>query len=589
MGLYDDRLAELDEVRSERTSERRSSFRLQESRRTSTDVQSLLFERSEGWTSSKAKSWATSHGYRAGKVDVTDRYIRVPQFDSEGFAVKRTVPFGRGIRAVVAREGRSMAKVVKARRKKKKSASPKRSKRPRRRAKPAAKRTATRRKRRKPAVAKAPRRRKPRRARRAKRAVREVVVAAKRTRKKRRRTTRKVRAWNGQPASHAKAAKKGWRKRKARRASATVTPRKKRRKTAKRRSPKRRKKMSEATSVVMAPRRKKRRKSRKSKRARETSSIVAAPRRRKHRRARASVRTGRRMFAPSNGGRGMTARELATVVFTGTLGFLAADGIDRFLATYNPTAAPPTNKFTSPGAGTLANTLNIAARPNWQRYTAGGLAVVAPALGAAYTRGMTRASLEGFALGAGISFVKTLVQNLVMPLFVGKDNSPADLQKSVIARLYPAEVAASINMKAAQTQVASATSGALSGAPQQLGVGDVGPFALAGDSPYPNVDQALRYAVTGVHDYPTQQNVWGTGNPLAGPGNDYPTASQALRAATGIVGGDEAPWSPAAPPGVGPGPQAGKDCGCVGDDVGNPFLGFVGGESEDSPILINGD
>ena len=67
------------------------------------DVQSLLFSR-DTWTVSKAKAWAKSHGYRYGKVDVTDQYIRIRQFDPKGVKVKRTIPFGRGIRAVVARE-----------------------------------------------------------------------------------------------------------------------------------------------------------------------------------------------------------------------------------------------------------------------------------------------------------------------------------------------------------------------------------------------------------------------------------------------------------------------------------------------------
>ena len=37
------------------------------------EVQSLLFSRAEGWTTSKAKQWAKSHGYKHGKVDVTDQ------------------------------------------------------------------------------------------------------------------------------------------------------------------------------------------------------------------------------------------------------------------------------------------------------------------------------------------------------------------------------------------------------------------------------------------------------------------------------------------------------------------------------------
>src|SRR5208337_1920074 len=49
-------------------------------------------------------AWAKSHGYKFGKVDITDQYIRIRQFDPKGLKVKRTKTLGRGIRAVVARE-----------------------------------------------------------------------------------------------------------------------------------------------------------------------------------------------------------------------------------------------------------------------------------------------------------------------------------------------------------------------------------------------------------------------------------------------------------------------------------------------------
>src|SRR5579871_6668811 len=68
------------------------------------DVQSLMFSRADGWTVSKAKQWAKSHGYKHGKVDVTDQYIRLRQFDPKGLKVKRTKTFGHGIKAIVARE-----------------------------------------------------------------------------------------------------------------------------------------------------------------------------------------------------------------------------------------------------------------------------------------------------------------------------------------------------------------------------------------------------------------------------------------------------------------------------------------------------
>jgi hypothetical protein len=69
----------------------------------SMQVQSLLFPR-EDFTTSQARAWARKHGYRAGKVDVTDQYVRLRQASPETFRLMRTVPFGEsGIKAVVGR------------------------------------------------------------------------------------------------------------------------------------------------------------------------------------------------------------------------------------------------------------------------------------------------------------------------------------------------------------------------------------------------------------------------------------------------------------------------------------------------------
>ena len=114
MGLYDDRLADLSESRRPRGA-RRQVFRPRptpivtrpEASRKPMRAQSLLFSRDAGWTPSKAKAWAKAHGYKYGKVDVTDQYVRIRQADPKGSKVKRTVPFGKGIRAVVAKEKRS--------------------------------------------------------------------------------------------------------------------------------------------------------------------------------------------------------------------------------------------------------------------------------------------------------------------------------------------------------------------------------------------------------------------------------------------------------------------------------------------------
>lgn len=273
------------------------------------------------------------------------------------------------------------------------------------------------------------------------------------------------------------------------------------------------------------------------------------------------------------------------------LGFVMADGLDRLLATYCPTdATKPTDKFTSDGAGTLANTLNIASMPNWKRIAAGVGVTAVPAIGSMYVKGsMAKGALEGMALGAGISAFKTFWNTVLMPLLIGKDTGTAALQKSYVARLYPSEVAAHINKKQAPS-----SAGVLSGAPQ-TGVGDVGPFALAGDSPYPSAGQALRDA-TGVHGDSPYADV--SQALRAGVGGDsmYPSAAQALRNATGLhagpspTGGPDSSWSPGPPPGVGPGPQAqpNNDCGCVGDPTIG-FAGFLGDAPSDAAPMFMGD
>jgi hypothetical protein len=285
----------------------------------------------------------------------------------------------------------------------------------------------------------------------------------------------------------------------------------------------------------------------------------------------------------------MNAAEMILMGVSGGFGFVMADGLDRFLATYCPSdATKPTDKFTSDGTGTLANTLNVASMPNWKRLVAGAGVTAAPAVGAMFVKNpYARASLEGMAIGSGISAFKTLWNNVIMPMLVGKDTSVPALQKSYIARLYPAEVAASINKAAAKT--GGNASGMLSG--QQAGVGDVGPFALSGDSPYPDAHEALGYR-TGVHGdspYPDAAQALRAG---VSDDSQYPSAAQALRAATGLHAaaghgnpgqpGLSADWNPGPPAGVGPGPQATphKDCGCVGDE----FAGFLGGAPEEETL-----
>lgn len=66
------------------------------------DVQSLLFDTLE-WTERRAKQWALRHGYIADKVHTTEDYIRIRQFNPTKGAPKRTIDFGKGIRAIVER------------------------------------------------------------------------------------------------------------------------------------------------------------------------------------------------------------------------------------------------------------------------------------------------------------------------------------------------------------------------------------------------------------------------------------------------------------------------------------------------------
>lgn len=301
------------------------------------------------------------------------------------------------------------------------------------------------------------------------------------------------------------------------------------------------------------------------------------------------------MFAKrSGGGGGMSGTQFAIALGSAGVGYIAADALDRFLATYDPagTGDKPKDKFTSDGAGTLANTLNLASTPNLYRIGAGVGMTALPAVASMFVSNpLVRSSLEGFAIGSGVKLLALFWNNVVMGhLLKPKDTSPAALQKSIIARLYPAEIAASINQSQTPPNLngaAAVANGSLSGG---QGV-DVGPFALQGSSEYPDAAQVLRQQA-GVHgEFPTLQNVWGTGA--------YPTATQAMHplysrhgvgadpaapAAAGpvavpvptqaIVPAPQA-YQPGPPTHPGPGPQVKPhaDCGCIGES--NQFLGFV--------------
>ena len=145
MGLYDDRLADLSESRRPRGAQRQ--LRCSDEPLPSRPLAGRRCRRSLSSSiaapvgrRAKSKAWAQSHGYQYGKVDVTDQYVRLRQFDPKGSKVKRTIPFGRGIRAVVAREETSMrTSTVKSPRRRKtakraKRKTAKKASRPRRRA-----------------------------------------------------------------------------------------------------------------------------------------------------------------------------------------------------------------------------------------------------------------------------------------------------------------------------------------------------------------------------------------------------------------------------------------------------------------------
>jgi hypothetical protein len=423
-------------------------------------VQSLLFRRDEGWTAGHAKRWAQSHGYRSGSVDVTDQYVRLRQFDPGSSTVKRTITLGRGIRAVVAREESMATKKASKRgsrrtgaKKKKKTTVATTSKRSR-----AAKRAWAHRREKARARSASAKRGSRRRTTREKTQVKARRRRAKRSapymmesRRGRRRSARE--SWRGDPAGHRKAAKKGWRRKKARRGAREVSE--------SRRRPSRRRGGSRMPKLF---------------------EVIAGG---------------------SPNSRGLYGAEFAATILSGGLGYAVADGVDRLLATYNPAGAAPTDKhkFTSDGAGTLANTLNVAASPGLARIAVGIGLTAAPAVASFYTKHpFLRHSFEGASIGAGISLFKTFWNNVVMGAWLGpKDTTTAALQHSTVARLYPAEVVAAANMRANQNHAAGVTFGALSGATGEapsVGVGapsnDVGPFALAGSSPYMDVSQALR-------------------------------------------------------------------------------------------------
>jgi len=248
----------------------------------------------------------------------------------------------------------------------------------------------------------------------------------------------------------------------------------------------------------------------------------------------------------------MKGGELALAFIAGGLGFVAADFVDRYLATYDPssTAAAPTDRFTGGTNGTLANTLNIASPPSLLRIGAGIGMTAAPALGQYLVKNsMGKAALQGMMLGAGINLFKLLWNAYVMGNLLKPAATDATTMKASLgARLYPAEVVAAQNLATSPVPYTAPTGlNAPPGqrglpapqqrvpqqrfAPRPTGVGDPGPFATARQ---------------GVGD--------ATPQPSAPPQSYAPTPA--------------APPAPQTPDGNCP------DGGCLGDQLPG-FLGFV--------------
>jgi hypothetical protein len=69
----------------------------------STQVQSVIFKRDK-WTAKKAQQWLKDHGYNVSPPDSTEEYHRfrqLPPFQMQEDTF-RTIPFGKGIKAIIA-------------------------------------------------------------------------------------------------------------------------------------------------------------------------------------------------------------------------------------------------------------------------------------------------------------------------------------------------------------------------------------------------------------------------------------------------------------------------------------------------------
>ena len=186
----------------------------------------------------------------------------------------------------------------------------------------------------------------------------------------------------------------------------------------------------------------------------------------------------------------MMGGELALAFISGGIGFAIADFLDRYLATYDPSAYQtagstlPTGIFTG-GNGTQANTLNIASSPSMIRIGAGVGVTGLLFFGAHMAKGrFAKSALQGAALGAGIKLFSMLWNAYVIGNLLKPAAGVNPTTTSVLGlRLYPAEFTAQANLAASPV-------GGQAGAPfnpglakpgsrpqQRPGLADVGPFA----------------------------------------------------------------------------------------------------------------
>lgn len=202
--------------------------------------------------------------------------------------------------------------------------------------------------------------------------------------------------------------------------------------------------------IVTAPRRHRRRRH-------ARAAAAAAPRRRRRRhhvRAAAAESRYRRRRRHSRRNP-FSGAELAFSIGTGVLGYIGADLVDRFLATYDPAAygasgaSLPTDRFTG-GNGTQANTLNIAAQPSMLRLGAAiGMAAL-PLFGASMIKNsMAKSAAQGFGLGAAIKAGVLVWNGYIVPkVFMPPAGTNPTQTSSFGLRVYPAELVAAENLAA---------------------------------------------------------------------------------------------------------------------------------------------